>query len=107
MCHYIAMRLNSHSHSVIHSIYYIYIYIGFFFRFFSFFFYLDAFLELQQLNDEIFGHNPTYIMLSKQQRIIQVSCSAWCCQDQLVCPEEWVKVCIVKVFLLTCAAVRG
>lgn len=42
MCHHIAMRLNSHSLSIDLFIYYLYL-----------------FLELQQLNDEIFGYNPT------------------------------------------------
>lgn len=32
--------------------------------------------------------------------------SVWCCQNQLVCAEEGVKMCVMEVFLLAGTAVR-
>ncbi|KAG7241487.1 hypothetical protein INR49_025688 [Caranx melampygus] len=48
--------------------------------------------KVQQLNDKILGYEPTEVLWSKQQRIINVAFSVWSCQDQLVRPEEWIKV---------------
>lgn len=62
--------------------------------------YLYFCLQLQQLNDEIFGYKPAKVLLFKQQRVINMAFSSRRCQDQLVCPEEGVKVCVMEVFLL-------
>lgn len=72
---------------------------------FSSFFHLYSFLELQQLNDEILGYNSAKVLQSKQQGIINVAFSVWRCQDQLVRPEEGVKVRVMEVFLLAGTAV--
>lgn len=66
---------------------------------------LYACLQLQQLNDELFGHNPAEVGLSKQQRVVFFAFSPRRCQDKLVRPEERIKVFVVEVFLLTGAAV--
>jgi len=65
-------------------------------------------LELQELNDQIFGDKPTEVLQPKEQRVVNVAFPVRRRQDQLVSPEERVKVCVVEVFLLAGAAVwRG